>query len=205
MNLIRFAGRSLLGGYFVVNGAKTIVNPRPLLAGAQPVATKLVPLAKQAAPEQIKDFIPEDTTTLVRVDGALQVLGGLGLITGIGRRAGATMISTAMIPAVLASRPGLPGTAEDKQARSQRFLHDLGLLGAALVVSQDTQGKPNLAWRAEQQRRHLAKSADKQANKLGKGVEKQKKELARSVEHAQKQAAKQAKQARKQVSDVLPG
>ena len=77
----------------------------PVVPAAEPVVDKIVPLAKQYAPDQIASRIPEDTATLVRVDGALQIVGGLALATGKGRRLGAYLLAGSLVPNTIAKHP----------------------------------------------------------------------------------------------------
>lgn len=203
MNLTRAAGRTMLASFFVVNGAKAAAKPDALVADAEPIARKVVPLVQRVAPPSVANYIPEDTKTLVRATGAAQVVGGLGLATGLGRRLGATVLSASMVPHVLASRPDKRASAEEKTAARSVMLRNVALLGAALIASQDTQGKPSLGYRANSQ----AKAISKAASKERKDLEKQAKQLTspsnkrkakKQAKAARKQAGKQAKVAQKQ-------
>jgi len=49
------------------------------------VAEKLSPILHRVAPDQLSARIPDDTRSLVRLNGAVQVLGGLALAVGLGR------------------------------------------------------------------------------------------------------------------------
>ena len=105
MTLLRAAARTMLASYFVASGIRAVRNPDPLVPAAEPVVDKIVPLAKQYAPDQIASRIPEDTATLVRVDGALQIVGGLALATGKGRRLGAYLLAGSLVPNTIAKHP----------------------------------------------------------------------------------------------------
>ena len=83
---MRALARPLLSIIFVVQGANSIRNPEPLVPKAQPVTDRLVPMVKRVAPPQVGDRIPETTVNLVRLNGAVQVVGGLALASGKGRR-----------------------------------------------------------------------------------------------------------------------
>ena len=119
MTLLRAAARTMLASYFVASGVKALRDPAPLVPAAEPVAEKIVPLIKQVSPDQVSGFIPEDTATLVRVDGALQIVGGLALATGKGRRMGAwllasslpTLLTTGTLVALSFSRQSASGAA----------------------------------------------------------------------------------------------
>lgn len=200
MSLIRAAGRTMLSSFFVVNGAKAAAKPAGLVGDADPIVRKVVPLVKRVLPPTYAHFVPEDTTTLVRASGAAQVLGGLGLATGLGRRASAGLLSATMVPHVIASRPDKNASAEEKTAARSVMLHNVALLGAALIASQDTQGKPSLGYRANKQAAALSKAASKEK----KGLEKQAKQLTSpsNKRKAKKHAAKLQKQLVSQARDA---
>lgn len=188
----------MLASYFVFNGTKQVLNPTPLIADAEPLADKFVPLAKSVAPEQVAGFIPNNTKTLVRLDGALMAAGGLGLATGLGRRVGAGMIAAGMLPHVLAVNPNGGRNGLEKDANRAHFVRNLALLGGALIASQDTQGKPSLGWRAHDAKNRLAKTTDKKVTALSGNVEDLSKSAQKKLARAQADAEKKAKKLQKQ-------
>ena len=158
MTLLRTTARSLLASYFVVSGVKAVRNPELLVTAAEPLTDRFVPLAKQYAPAQVADRIPEDTATLVRVNGAAQVLGGLALATGNGRRLGAGLLAATLVPSTLAKHPYWQRTTPEERAIDKaHFLKNSSLLGGLLLAIGDTEGKPSLAWRAQRGTKTLAK------------------------------------------------
>src|SRR4051812_50207162 len=98
MTLLRAASRTMLASYFVSSGIKAVRHPELLVPAAEPVADRLVPMAKRYAPSPGAGYVPEDTTTLVRGKGAAQVLGGLGLATRKGRRPRAGVLAPPLVP-----------------------------------------------------------------------------------------------------------
>jgi uncharacterized membrane protein YphA (DoxX/SURF4 family) len=227
MTLLRAAARTMLASYFVASGVKALRNPGPLVPLAEPLADRFVPLLKQYAPEQIARYVPEDAKSLVRVNGATQVIGGLALATGKGRRLGAVLLAVSLVPSTIAKHPFWSRSDPDEKAldRSQ-FVKNVSLLGGVLLASADTEGKPSLAWRAQKGGQHLAKDTRKAAKKLttsSSGIgdtagdladsalaggaalvgavvasgRKARKQAAKQLKEAQAIAAKQAKQARK--------
>src|SRR3712207_5581509 len=105
MTLLRAASRTMLASYFVTSGIKAFRQPEPLVPAAEPVADRLVTLVKRYAPAQVAGYVPEDTRTLVRVNGAAQALGGLALASGKGRRLGALVLAASLVPSTLAKYP----------------------------------------------------------------------------------------------------
>jgi uncharacterized membrane protein YphA (DoxX/SURF4 family) len=168
MTLIRAAARTMLASYFIASGIKALRNPEPLVPLAEPIADKVVPFVKQYAPEQVAGFIPEDAKTLVRVNAAAQVLGGLALASGKGRRVGAWLLAGSLVPSTAAKHPFWSRTdpAEKALDRSQ-FIKNISLLGGVLLAAGDTEGKPSLAWRAQKGGQAIAKSTKKATKKIG--------------------------------------
>lgn len=197
----------MLASFFVVNGAKAAAKPNALVADAEPIVRKAVPLVQRVAPPSVANYVPEDTRTLVRATGIAQLLGGLGLASGLGRRASATLLSASMVPHVLASRPAKRATAEEQAASRSVLLRNVALLGATLIASQDTQGKPSLGYRANQQAQSLSKVAAKEKRQLersAKDVKKQARSLAGQTnsKKAQKSLRSWKKQGKDQVSSL---
>lgn len=203
MNLVRGIGRLLLGGFFIVQGAKAVKEPAQFATAAEPIAERFVPLAQRTLPPEASAYVPEDPETLVRLNGALSVLGGLGMATGISRRGGAYLAAASMVPHVLAADPRGTTPAEKSAARSL-FVRNLALLGAALVVSQDTAGQPSLLWRAADTRQRLAREADRTAKFVARETGNTGRALAKDIKRYKREAQLQARIARKTIEGALP-
>ncbi len=180
----------MLASVFVVNGIKALKDPESLVSVAEPIAEKVVPLAKKYAPNQVAGTIPDDTVTLVRIGGALQVVGGLGLATGKARRGSALMLALSLVPKTIAANPLQKGlSADEKKEQRSDLLTNVALMGGVLVASQDTEGKPSLAWRAH-------KGGERIADKAGKASA----SISKEAKKAAKDARKQAKKAKKAIA-----
>lgn len=177
----------MLASFFVVNGAKAAANPDPLVPDAEPIARKVVPLAQRVAPPSVANYVPEDTKALVRLSGIAQVLGGLGLASGLGRRPAAGLLSLSMVPHVIAARPAKGLSPEARSAARSVMLRNVALLGATLIAAQDTQGKPSLGWRAQTQAKAISRDAKQQKKSLEKAAAKQQKNLGKKGESIAKQ------------------
>lgn len=174
MTLLRATARTMLASYFVVNGVKAVRNPEPLVSVAEPVADRVAPLLKQYAPAQVAGYVPEDTVSLVRAHGALQLVGGLALASGKGRRLGAGLLAASLVPSTLAKHPFWQETDPEAKARERnQFLKSTSLLGGVLLASADTEGKPSLAWLAQKGTKQLTKGTKqltKGSSSLAKGT-----------------------------------
>jgi uncharacterized membrane protein YphA (DoxX/SURF4 family) len=135
------------------------------------VADRVVPLVKKYAPQQVATAIPEDTANLVRANGAAQILGGLALASGKGRRAGALLLAGALVPSTLARHPFWTRTdPEEKALDRSQFLKNVSLLGGVLLAAVDTEGKPSLAYRAQKGGQSLAKETRRARKSLAKST-----------------------------------
>ena len=223
MTLLRAAARSLLASYFIVSGAKAVKDPTPYLPAAEPVADRFVPLVKQYAPAQLASYVPEDAVTLVRLNGGMQLLGGLALASGKGRRLGALLLAASLVPSTLARHPfWTRDTPEERAADRAHFMKNTSLLGGVLLASADTEGKPSLAWRAQKGSHALARDTRRTGRRLAKDTRhlgdsalaegaalvgavvatsrKAKKKAARELKRTSRAAEKQAAQARETAS-----
>jgi uncharacterized membrane protein YphA (DoxX/SURF4 family) len=169
MTLLRAFARTLLASQFVVSGFKAVRDPEPLVPAAEPLVERWMPLVKKYAPEQVASVIPEDTKTLVRLNGALQLFGGLALASGKGRRLGSTLLAASLVPSTIAKYPFWSrDSAEEKAVDKAHFLKNISLLGGVLLAARDTEGKPGVVWRATSGGHSLAKDARKAGKRIGK-------------------------------------
>ena len=172
MTLLRAVSRTMLASYFIASGVKALRDPAPLVPLAEPLADRFVPLVKQYAPDQVAGIIPEDAQSLVRLNGGAQVLGGLALATGKGRRFGALLLAGSLVPSTIAKYPfWRDSDPEVKAANRTHFLKNISLLGGVLLASRDTEGQPSIAWRAQKETRKQAKKqTKKQGGKVRKNI-----------------------------------
>ncbi|SMO51585.1 DoxX family membrane protein [Propioniciclava tarda] len=145
MNLLRGAGRAMMATYFIANGVKALRDPDALVPATEPIAQRFVPFAQKTLPEAVSAYVPEDTRSLVRLGGVASIAGGLGMATGIAPRGGGVLAAASMLPHLVAADPR---QASDRRGAMTDFFGKLAIAGAALVVSQDTRGRPSLLWRA---------------------------------------------------------
>lgn len=221
MTLLPRLARPLLASYFLSSGFRALRNPQQFVADAESVASTLVPLAKRVAPDSVAGRIPEETATLVRINGILQLGGGLALATGKGRRLGAALLAVSIIPSTLARHPFWSRDTPEAKANDRvHFLKNTSLLGGVLLASADTEGKPSIAWRAQTTGHAIAKDTRRQTQKLtrrGTGLGKTGRgaldaalasgtglvgTVVKQTRKAQKTAQKQAKAAQKQAKSV---
>lgn len=193
MSLLRYVARSMLAGFFVINGVQAMRHPEELADPVRPLADAILPVMNSVVPEAARGYVPEDVAGLVRLNGLLQVVGGLSLATGIGRRLGAGVLALSMVPQVVASLPVAARSAERSPAQLTK---NVALLGGVLLAAQDTEGKPNLAWRVRTQRQLVAKEAAKRKAELERDAR-------ATAADAARLARRSARKARRTVEGVL--
>ncbi len=189
-----------MGGYFIASGARAVRDPDSLVPAAEPLAEKFVPFAQRTLPGAVSAYIPEDTRSLVRLGGASAVAGGLAMATGLAPRLGGALAAGSMIPQVIAADPR---GALDKQAARTDFLAKLALAGAALVLTQDTRGKPGVLWRASDSTHRVSRSAAKAIEGVGSDAQRLGRRAQKKLEKAAVQAQRRIDAAAHEVKDVL--
>jgi uncharacterized membrane protein YphA (DoxX/SURF4 family) len=166
MTLVRLAARPLLASMFVVGGLDSLRTAPAKAGAAEPVTERLVPLLQKVVPQ-----LPDDPTTLVRLNGAAQLVAGLALATGRMPRISSAVLAATLIPTTAAGHrfweekdPG------KKKAQRVQFFKNASMMGVLMLAAVDTEGKPGVAWRARRaaaderrEARVLAKDARHQA------------------------------------------
>jgi putative oxidoreductase len=140
MRPVRSAARAMLGAIFVASGARAVANPEPLVPRAKLVTYRALPLLDAVR-------LPQDARTLVRLNGAAQLVGGLLLATSHFSRPAAALLAGTMIPTTVAGHPfwALDDPTERAHQRVH-FMKNLGLLGGLLLAAADTEGRPSMRY-----------------------------------------------------------
>jgi uncharacterized membrane protein YphA (DoxX/SURF4 family) len=187
MSLLRFTARTLLASYFVINGIKAVRNPRDFTEAAQPIVDKVIPPLKSVLPEEAAGFLPRDAVGVARYCGIAQIIGGIGLATGAGRRLSAGLLAGTMLPQLLTNNP-IKAAADDRA----KFGADAALLGGVVLAALDTEGEPDLAWRLRAHRQLAAKESARR-----------KADAARAKQAVASGASKHAQILRRQIESVV--
>jgi len=158
--LVRLFARPALSAIFVSGGLMAVRKPQVLAPTAEPVVAKVSPLLQKVLPAQIASALPTDTVGLVRLNGAVHLVGGAMLSIGKAPRLAASALALSLVPTTLA---GHPFWSEHDPARRQdaqlHFLKNLALLGGLLIASVDTEGQPGLPWRARRTAKDFRRSS----------------------------------------------
>lgn len=158
--------RAALAAIFVTSGLRSVTKPESLAPTAQPVIDQIAPLIGRVAPG-----VPTDAATLVRCDGAVQLVGGLLLASGRMPRLGATMLAASLVPTTWAGHRYWE-QEDPAQRRNQQvhFMKNLGLLGGLLLAAVDTEGRPGLRWRTRHAAGHARDAADRISHRTAREV-----------------------------------
>ena len=214
MTLLRSAARTMLASYFVVSGLKAVRDPESLVPAAEPLVDGVVPQIQRFAPEQVSSYVPTDAKTWVRINGVLELVGGIALATGKGRRLGAGLLALSLVPTTVGKYPFWSRSdPAERAADREHFLKNLSLLGGVLIASRDTEGKPSLGYRASKTSQQLVADTKKASAKVSKDTrEITDAALAEgallvgavvgTTRKGRKQAAKQLKSASKQAAEA---
>lgn len=186
MSLSRRIARPLLASMFISGGLDAIQSPESKVKAAEAVTEPL----KARFPA-----LPQDTATLVRLNGFVQVGAGGLLAIGKFRRLAAWALVVSILPTTYAGHRFWEEIDEDVRAQQRvHFLKNLGLLGGLILAATDTEGAPSLGWRAHRR-------ADQLTLALGSGRVATSSRVRRSssrVSEAGRKARRQAQRAAKQ-------
>ncbi|EFL37610.1 DoxX family protein [Streptomyces griseoflavus] len=151
MSLLRVLGRPMLASMFLAGGLDAVRNPQ----NVAPLAESVVRPVTDRVPA-----LPDGTEDCVRLNGAVQVVGGLLLATGRMSRPAALALAVSLIPTTLAAHRFWE--EEDPAQRAQQrihFLKNLSMLGGLLIAADDTGAAPSLLWRSRHTARELRRDA----------------------------------------------
>ncbi len=150
MTISRRVARPLLSGFFIAEGLESLQHPETKVQETEAVAVPVV---------QRVSALPQDTVTLVRFNGGLQVAAGALLAIGKFRRLAALALIGSVIPTTVAGHRFWEETDEQERNHQRtEFLRNVALLGGLLLAAVDTEGAPSLGWRAKRQARRTGRA-----------------------------------------------
>jgi putative oxidoreductase len=202
MTISRRLARPLLSSIFLVGGWDAVRNPEGKVKKADPVA--------QAIATKVPG-LPQDTESLIRLNGAVMVGAGTLLAVGKYPRLAALALIGTVLPTTYAGHRFWEETDEATRAQQRlHFIKNLGVLGGLILAAVDTEGAPSLSWRAKRRAERTSRSLHAGQNRAvrsgrtaresaGRRVKAQKAALA----GAQQAAARTAQRGRAAAEPVL--
>ncbi|AKS34371.1 DoxX family protein [Mycolicibacterium goodii] len=141
--LIRRIARPMLSATFIARGVDALRNPKPAADAARTTLG-----AMSSLPEPVASKVPSDAEKVAKINGAVQVAGGLLLASGKMPRLAAAALAFSVVPGSLGSHSFWKESDPQRAAQERReFLTDLSLIGGLIIAAADTAGNPSLAWR----------------------------------------------------------
>jgi uncharacterized membrane protein YphA (DoxX/SURF4 family) len=138
MTLARRAARAALAASFISGGLDQLRNPQPKAGPASPIAKPIADRVPQ---------LPNDPESLVKLDGAIKVVGGLGLVFGPFARPAALLLAGSLVPTTLAGHRFWETTDPDQKVSDRvEFFKNVSLIGGLLIAALDTGGRPSVPY-----------------------------------------------------------
>lgn len=196
MSISRRIARPLLASIFIAEGWDAIRNPegkaRPVKLPSQP------PTAGQPV-------VPDDSPTWVRVNGMVQVSGGVLLAIGKNPRLAALALMGSIVPTTYAGHRFWEESDDVIRAQQRtQLLKNLGLLGGLILAVVDTEGAPSLGWRARRRVRGVASSVTAALPALADDAHQSPSKVADAGRRAGRRGQRAAKAARRRAK-AAPG
>lgn len=138
MNILRVIARPLLAAPFIVDGIDALNRPTAHVERSRAFAELASPVLDKAG-VKVTD---RSLMTASRAMGAVSVLAGLGLATGVAPRTSAAVLCALSIPVAAVHAPH---ALRDRDLGD--FSRRLAMIGALGIASADRVGSPSTAWR----------------------------------------------------------
>lgn len=205
MPLVRRLARPALAATFITGGLRAVRHPDALAPGAEPVAARVSSTLRRVLPAQFASKVPTETLSLVRLNGVIQLAGGLLLATGRAPRLSAFALAGTLVPTTAARYPFWSDSDPAAKAEDRtHFVQNVGLLGGLLLAAVDTAGKPGLSWRAERASRDVKRGAGRQKKQAGRAAKVARSQARTQAKYAGAKARTKVDAATSAVSDALP-
>ena len=138
----------MLASMFIAGGLDAARNPETKVKAAEAVTQPF---------KDMLPLLPQDTATLVKLNGIAQV--GAGTLLAVGRypRLASCVLIGSIIPTTFAGHRFWEEIDNETRRQQQtHFLKNVGLLGGLILAALDTEGAPSLGWRARRGARRVS-------------------------------------------------
>lgn len=140
MTVVHYIARPLLAAIFIEGARGTLKNANGAAAKAEPMIEKI----RSVAPA-----LPADGASVVRINAAAQLIGGLMLASGKFPRISALILAGSLVPTTLAGHDFWNAPPETRSMQRLQFAKNLSILGGLLFAATDRRGKPSVSWRLQ--------------------------------------------------------
>lgn len=189
--MLRRIARPMLASYFLVDGVNTARNAAEHAADTEAMLERV----RKVVPAAYAQYVPQDPELVTQVLGGTRSVSSSLLALGKAPRVNAALLAGTMLPNLLGRDAFWDATTPaEKEARRNGFVTSTALLGALMIVAQDTEGKPSLRWRT-------TKAAQRTADKVSAALP-TKSEQEKLQDKLSDQATKIGAQAQTLVSDA---
>jgi putative oxidoreductase len=164
MTVLRRIARPMLASIFISGGIDALRNPAPKADAAETV--------KPTITDKIPALADQDPESLVRINGAAQVVAGSLLALNRFPRLSALVLAASVVPTTAAGHRFWE--LDDDMARAQQkvhFLKNVGLLGGLLLAAADTEGRPGVLWRTKHTAEHAGAAAKRTRRQAKRAAE----------------------------------
>ena len=197
--MIRKLARPMLASVYIADGVNTVTKASEHAKGAEKVAGAL----KSVLPAQYASFIPSDPETLAKIGGGVKIGAGSTFALGKAPRLSAALLAGSSVATLLGRNAFWEAKNESEKARQRNgALTNVALLGGVLIAAADTEGKPGLAWRAQDAAKRSKKNIQ-QALPTQSESEKALKKAGEWFQDTRETVAESAQQAAHQVADYV--
>ena len=161
--LLRRIARPMLASSFVYDGVQAALHPAEHATAARE-GTQLVT-------ERLGRSSPDDAQVvlLVRAHGIATAIAGLALAFGKAPRTAALVLAALTAPLAVVNQP-FTSKGPERERKMNKFMRNLGSIGAAVIAGVDLEGRPGIAWRVNRARSAAVKTTSRAADKAATRV-----------------------------------
>ncbi|MDK8794636.1 DoxX family protein [Corynebacterium sp. MSK041] len=197
--MIRKLARPMLASVYIADGVNSVTKASEHAKSAEKVAGAI----KSVLPAQYASFIPSDPETLVKIGGGVKIGAGSTFALGKAPRLSAALLAGSSVATLLGRNAFWEASNESEKVRQRNgALTNVALLGGVLIAAADTEGKPGLAWRAQDAAKRSKKNIQ-QALPTQSESEKALKKAGEWFQDTRETVTESAQQAAHQVADYV--
>lgn len=197
--MIRKLARPMLASVYIADGVNTVKNASEHANDAE----RVVKTIKSVLPSQYSQFIPSDPATVAKINGGVKIGAASTFALGKAPRLSASLLAASTVGTLLGRNAFWDAKdSDDKARRRNGAMTNVALLGGVLLASADTEGKPGLAWRAQDAAKRANKNIQ-QALPTQSETEKAKKKAGEWFQNTAETVSERAQEVAGQVTDYV--